>query len=802
MDNLLKDIRYGLRVMIKNPAFTIVAVIALGLGIGANTAIFSVVGTVLLNPLPYSQPERLMVMVESKMPVHPEFQVAPGNYLYWKEHSTTFEQIATYRRDSYNLVGQGDPERLRAARVSAGLITMLGVNPLHGRDFLAEEDQEGRGRVIIISYKMWQRRFGGEANIVGQPITLSGNPYTVVGVMPPDFAFPPNIETDIWSPIAFDADERGSHGSHYVSVIGRLGSGATHEQASAEMVALASQLEQQFPDSNAGWTVKTTPMLDYEVRKISDALVVLMAAVAFVLLIACANVANILLARAATRQREIAIRMALGSSRLRVVRQLLTESVLLAIVGGGVGLLLAVWGIDALLALAPANLPRIKDVVIDTRALLFTLGITVLTGLVFGLAPALQASRPDLNETLKDAGRGATVGARRQRVRNSLVIAEVALALVLLVGGGLMIRSFYHLQQVSPGFNPQGVLVVGLTLPSKKYDEAQQTAFYNQLTRNVSALPGVKAAGGTNVLPIVDNFVLGVVIEGRPRVLNTDLPKTHYFAVTPGYFTAMEIPLLRGRDFTPQDIEGGRRVVIINETMAKRYFPDEDPIGKRIHITMNDEIFREIVGIVGDVKQNELNKETLAQTYEPFAQEPSTGLALIVRTEGDPTSLTAAVRSEVLALDRDQPLGLVRTFEQIISTSISQDRFSMLLLCVFATVALILAAVGLYGVMSYSVTQRTHEIGVRMALGASTGDVMRMVIGQAARLAAAGVAIGLAAAFALTRILSSLLFEVSPTDPLTFAIIPVLLVGAALGASFIPARRATRVDPMVALRYE
>ncbi|HWP44968.1 MAG TPA: ABC transporter permease [Blastocatellia bacterium] len=803
MDTFIRDIRYGVRMLVKSPAFSVVAIITLALGIGANTAIFSVVNSVLLNPLPFSDPDRLLVLRKTKIPVHPEFSVSPGNFLDWQSQATVFEQLAAYRTTSFNFVPYGgDPERVRAARVSAGTFTMLGIQPARGRDFLPEEDQEGRGDVAAISNSLWQRRFGGDPGIIGQPIKLSGRSYTIVAIMPGSFQFPEE-GIDVWVPNAFTADERQAHGAHYLSVVGRLKQGVTIEQARAEMETIAQRLAEQYPDSNAGWSVMVTPMLDYTVRSIKPALIVLLGAVGFVLLISCANVANLLLARAAARQKEIAIRTALGSNRWRIVRQLMTESLLLAIIGGGAGLLLAVWGIDGLLALAPEDLPRVKEVGMDGSVLLFTLGVTLATGLGFGVAPALHASRPNLNETLKDAGRGTSAGVRRQRIRSLLVVSEVALAFVLLVGGTLLIRSFYTLQQVDPGFNPENALAVTISLPSAKYQKnAQMVSFFDQLIKRVSALPGVESVGGTYVLPIIDDFILGVEVEGRPQERDTDLPKTNYFAVTPGYFRAMGIPLIRGRDFTERDVEGQKRVVIINRTMADALFPGEDPIGKRIHITMGEEIFREIVGVVGDVKQNGLDQQTKNQTYEPFAQDPSTLMKLIVRSSGDPTSLAGAIRSEVLALDREQPLNSVRTLSDIISASIAQQRFSMLLLCVFAAVALALAAVGLYGVMSYGVTQRTHEIGIRMALGASRKDVVRMVAGQGASLAGLGIAIGLGAAWALTRLMESLLFQVSATDTLAFTLVPLLLAGVALAASFIPARRASKVDPMIALRYE
>jgi putative ABC transport system permease protein len=482
---------------------------------------------------------------------------------------------------------------------------------------------------------------------------------------------------------------------------------------------------------------------------------------------------------------------------------LLTESVLLALVGGGAGLLLAAWGVEALMALAPEDLPRVKDVSIDSWALLFTLGITTVTGLGFGIVPALQASRPDPNETLKDAGRGSTAGARKQRARSILVIAEVALALVVLVCGGLLMRSFWRLQQVEPGFNPKNVLTVRLFLPESKYLEKwRSNDFYNKLIGKVSTLPGVQSVGGSNVLPVTDPFYLGVVIEGRPRVIDSDLPKTNYFAVTPDYFKAMGIPLMRGRVFNEHDTGDSRRVVIINDTMARHYFPDEDPIGKRIHITMGEEIFREIVGIVGDVKQGGLDHATEAQTYEPFSQEPDRFFNLVVRTEGDPASLGSAIRAKVLEIDSEQPVSTIQTMEQVLATSVARQRFSTIVLCIFASVALVLTAVGIYGVISYSVTQRRHELGIRMAMGAQRSDVIKLVVGHGALLATTGVSIGLIVALVLTRVMEGLLFGVSATDPLTFAAISALLIGVALAACFVPARRATRVDPMAALRCE
>jgi putative ABC transport system permease protein len=800
MGTLLQDLRYGVRMLLKNPGFALVAVIALALGIGANAAIFSVVNAVLLRSLPFDDPDRLIVLRENKPPQFPEFSVAPGNFLDWQKQNTVFEKLAAIRGFSYNLVDTGEPERLRGARVSAGLFEMLGVKPSQGRTFAAEEDQSGHDAVVILSHSLWQRRFGADPNILGRTLTLNASTYTVVGVMPPDFQFP-DRETELFTPVAFDAKQADQHGSHYISAIGRLKPGVSIEQARTEMSAIAARLAQQYPDSNTGWGVSLFKMQEYESRDIKPALLILLGAVALVLLIACANVANLLLARATARQREIAIRTALGASRWRVIRQLLTESILLALVGGGIGLLLAVWGVDLLLALAPENLPHVKGGTLDGRVLGFTLLITLLTGIVFGLVPALQSSRPNLNETLKEGGRGATTG--HNRVRSSLVITEVAVALVLLIGAGLLIRSFYRLQQVNPGFNPRNALAVALSLPGKKYPEPEQNAqFYTQLIEKVSTLPGVVAVGATQSLPIHDDYVLGFNIQGRAPDAPGEEPSTNYYAVSPGYFKAMGIPLLRGRLFTEQDTKDTPRVAVINETMAKKFFPNEDPIGKGINVTNGPERFREIVGIVGDVKQYGLDQPTTAQTYEPYLQTPFQGMTLVVRTEGNPAALTAGVRSQVLSIDKDQPVSRVRTLEQVIAESVAKQRFAMLLLGIFAMVALVLAGVGLYGVMSYAVTQRTHEIGIRMALGAQQRDVLKLVVGQGMILALVGVLIGLLASLALTRVMTTLLFGVSATDPLTFLAIPALLAAVALLASFMPARRAMKVDPMVALRYE
>ncbi len=801
MGTLWQDLRYGARMLLKRPGFAALAALTLAVGIGANTAIFSVVNTVLLRPLPYSDPDRLMLIRETKLPQFPEFAIAPGNFLDWQSQQETFDRFEAFRGFYYNLTGTGAPERLRASRVTAGLFPTLGVQPALGRDFLAEEDRPGSDAVVIISHGLWQRRFGGDANIVGQPLQLNGRSYQVIGVMPESLRFL-DRNAELWTPIAFTDQERQNHGGHYISAIARLKPGVTPEQAQTNLATIAARLEQQYPDTNAGWGIKLIPLFEAAVGEMRPTLWVLLGAVALVLLIACANVANLLLARASSRHKEIAIRSALGASRRRLVRQLLTESLLLALVGGAVGVLLAYWGLDLLLSLAPENLPRMRDVSLDARALGYTFAVTLLTGVIFGLAPALQSSNPDLNETLKEGGRGST-GGRRQRVRSLLVVTEVALALVLLAGAGLMLKSFWRLQQVDPGFNAENALVVNVNLPPSKYADAQQqAAFFRQLLERTATLPGVQAVGATQSMPIINDFILGLVIEGRPPAAPGDEPSTNYYAISPDYFRAMGIPLIRGRAFTERDTTGAPRVAIVNETFARRFFPDEDPIGKRIHVTNGPETFREIVGIVGDVRHYGLEREAPAQAYEPYLQQPFAGMSIVVRTAADPANLSAAMRQEVFALDKDQPVASVRTLEEILAESVAQRRFSMFLLGLFGGIALLLASVGIFGVMNYTVAQRTHEIGIRLALGAQRRDILRLVVGQGMGLALIGVALGLVAAFAGTRVMASMLYGVSATDPLTFTGVALLLAVVAFLACYLPARRATKVDPMIALRYE
>ncbi|MFP5260563.1 MAG: ABC transporter permease [Blastocatellia bacterium] len=801
MDTVFHDLRYALRTLLKSRAFTAVALLALALGIGANTAIFTVVNAVLLRPLPYREPDRIMtVLYERRIPV------APADFLDWKEQNQVFENIAAAQYWQPSLTGNDRPEQLWALHLTADMFTLLGVKPALGRAFLPGEDQPGDHHVVVLSHRLWQRRFGGDAAIVGQTVTLDGESYTVIGVMPEGFRFAPFWATraELWAPLNLApraADRRGSS----LRVFARLKPGVTRERAQAEMSAINQRIEQQYPDSKKGLRLSVDPLHEVVVGNVRPALFILLGAVGFVLLIACANVANLLMARAASRQKEVAIRTALGATRARVIRQLLTESVILSLAGGLFGLLLAKWGVRALVAISPDNLPRVESIGLDVPVLCFTLATSVLTGLVFGLAPALHASRLGLNESLKEGGRGSTEGMRRSRVRRLLVVAEVALALVLLIGGGLMIRSFARIQSIDPGFNPRNVLTFVVSLAGSQHSTARQRlAFFDQLLERIKALPSVQSAGAINHLPLAgDVWQIGYTVEGQPAPPPEERRGAVYRIARPGYFQTMGATILSGRDFTDRDTKEAPGVVIVNESFARRHWPGGNALGKRITITDGDPNQREVVGVVKDLRQSDWTADPIEEMYLPHLQsaEPRY-MTLVVRSASDPAGLVAAVQNEVWAIDKDLPVSQVMSMEQAISGSVGQQRFNMTLLGIFAGLAVTLAAIGIYGVMSYSVTQRRHEIGIRMALGASQGDVLRMVIKQGMTLAAVGAIVGLAGAFFLTRLMSSLLYGVSPTDPLTFFAIPLILAGVALGACFVPARRATRVDPMVALRYE
>ncbi len=804
MQTLWQDLRYGLRMLIKHPGFAAVAVSALALGIGANTAIFSVVNAVLLRPLPYRNPERLvMVWEDHRGRGGPEREwLSPADWQDWREQNQVFERIAAMLDWGPTLTGQAEPESLVGAAVSHDMFAALGSEPTLGRSFRPEEDRAGAERVVVLSHGLWQRRFGSDPRIIGQALMLSGDSYTVVGVMPAGFKFPVIANAELWRTLRPALNPGCQRGCVVLRAIARLKPEATLERARTEMTAIARRIEEQYPQSNKGVGATLIPLHEQLVGNLRDAMLVLLGAVAFVLLIACANVANLMLARSAAREKEMAIRAALGAGRTRIVRQLLTESVLLALVGGALGLLLAYWMVDLLVSFSPPSALRVDEIAIDGRVLGFTLGLALLTGLVFGLAPAVQVSRTDLNHSLKEGGRDAPSGARGGRLRGALVAAELALALMLLVGAGLLIKSFVMLQRVDPGFNPDQVLTLNVALPSINYpDRPQITAFYTQLLDRIKALPGVQSVGTTSSLPLGGNDSdTDFVIEGRPPSPPGQQPVAWYGLVSPDYFRALGMRLVRGRVFTERDDEKASRVVIISEAMARRYFPAEDALGKRLGTGPN--AWREIVGVMADVKQFGLEIDARPTMYLPDRQSPARAMTVVVRTTAEPLQLAAAVRAAVWEGDKNLAMAKVMPMAQLVSTSIAQPRFILLLLGIFAGVALALAAVGIYGVMSYTVTQRTREIGVRMALGARPRDVLRLVVGQGLLLTALGVGIGLAGAVGLTRLMRTLLFGVQPTDPATFALIALLLAGVALLACYLPARRAAKVDPMVALRYE
>ncbi len=822
MQTFWQDMRYGARMLLKNPGFTLIALLTLSLGVGANTAIFSVINAVLLRPLPYAESERL-VLYNERNPRMDGMSISWPNYTDWQAQQSVFEEMAVFNRGNYNLTGAGEPERIQAGQVTASLFTTLRVQAARGRVFTAEEDKPGGPPVVVLGHGLWQRRFGGDPQIVGKTLSFNDRAYTVIGVMPEGFRFPSRVE--MWVPVGQLSDQagwknRGNHPGLYG--VARLKPGGTIEQARAGMDNIAAGLEKLYPDSNQGNRLRIIPLLENYVRDVRRALWVLFGAVGFVLLIACANIANLLLARATTRRKELAVRAALGAGRWRIVRQLLTESLLLAVVGGGLGLLLAQWGVHFILKVSPDAIPRAQEIGLDNRVLLFTIGLSILTGLIFGLIPAWQASRVDVNETLKETGRGAS--GSRQWLRGSLVITEVAAALVLLVGAGLLIRSFYRLQQVNPGFSYERLWSANITLPEKNYSPEQRIEFWRRLTEHLRAVPGVEAAAVASGLPLGNNgWQTSFTIEGRPAPPPGQTPFMEACLVSADYFRAMNIPLRAGRYFTEQDnqqhlagrdlsrfseeerLGAGVNVVIIDDEFARRHWPNEDAIGKRIRRGGTDPNapVLTVVGIVGRVKMESLSGGTdYVQGYLHSLQLPFGGMTAVIKSRVEPDSLTAAVRGQVAALDPKQPIYNIRTMEQIRDESVATEKLNLMLLMLFAAVALVLALVGIYGVMSYAVTQRTREIGIRVALGAQRRDVLRLVVGQGMLLATLGVGSGLAGAFGLTRLMSALLFGVSATDPLTFAAIALLLMLVALLACYVPARRATKVDPMAALRHD
>jgi putative ABC transport system permease protein len=792
--DLWQDLRFGARMLRKRPGFTLFALLALALGIGANTAIFSIVNAVLLRPFPYQAPERLVILLDL-VPGGTGFSPSYPNFVDWRAQNTVFDSIAAVRQsESFNLTGTGEPERLQGRRVSAEFFATLGVKPLVGRDFLPEEDRAGATPAMILSYGLWQRRFGADPSIIGKQLTLNLQSYTVIGIMPANFHF--GAEADVTVPIGLQAERFRLRGRDPgADVVARLKPQVSQQQAETELNLIAARLEQQYPESNKNRRVRVVPLYERFVGDVRLPLLILLGAVGLVLLIACANVANLLLVRASARQKEMAVRMALGASRRTLMRQLLTESVLLVVLGAALGILLAFWGTSLIAAQMPDGIPRLQEANVDARVLSFTLAVSLLTGLLFGLAPAIQASRPNLTEGLKEGERGSS--GRRQRLRSGLVICEVALTLTLLVGAGLLIQSFRRVLAVDPGFKAQNLLTLQLSVNNP---DAQQVAnFFEQLQQNIRNLPGVTAVAVSDGLPFEMANYPGFRIEGRPEPDNKGSGLR--YKVSLDYFQAMGIELLKGRLFTAEDTRDSQRVIVINDVLARRHFPNEDPLGKRLKETPTSPSL-EIVGVVRHVEHYNLdNKSAQPQFYTSFNQTPG-GRYVLVRTAIEPLSLAAAVRAQVAALNKDQAVFNVRTMEQILAQSVAARRFSMLLLTIFAIVALALASLGIYGLMSYAVAQRTREIGVRMALGASRRSVLRLMIGQGMKLALAGVALGLVASVALTRTMKNLLFGVSATDSVTLVAITLLLTVVALLACWIPARRATHIDPMVALRFE
>jgi len=814
METFLQDVRYGARMLARNKAFTVVAVLTLALGIGANTAIFSVVNDLLLRPLPYSEADRVVMLWE----VSPEGRhmntTSRANFREWRAQGQSFESMAAFSDQRLNLTGAGDPEEVAVQLATPELFKVLGVQPLLGR-VLVEDDIKMGSAGVVLSHAFWKRRFGGDPGLVGKSITLNGNPFNVVGIMPPSFQWhikqrsgtgkPAEVWMVLFMPQpggAQVANERG----RFLSVVGRLKPGVTFEQAEAELKTIHKRLE---ADStfNKNYTAEVIPLREQFVGNIRPALWVLLGAVGLVLLIACANVANLLLSRVAAREKEIALRTALGARRVRVIRQLLTESLLLSLLGTGLGLLIAWWGIGALVAISPRDLVSLQNVGINTTVLAWTLGVTLLTSLLFGIVPALEATRLNLNDALKEGGKGADAhGSRSRRLRGALVVGEVALALMLLVGAGLLVKSFAQLRKIDTGFETENVLTMVLRLPASKYkDDPQYVAFFRQALERIRAIPGVRSAGVVNFLPLYGGLgsATGFDVEGQPPAPPGMGPSTNVRVADSGYFKTMNIPLKQGRLFTDVEDSEDRRVVLVSESYAKRFFPGESPLGKRIKVFMaEDPAWTEIVGIVGDVRYDNLMAEA-----EPFVYYPHPGLTyefmtIVVRTAGDPAEMAPAVRREIAAIDPDQPVSDVRTMTQVMADTVARQRFNTLLLGIFAGLATLLAAVGIFGVMNYSVQLRTRELGLRMALGAQPGRVLMLVLRQGLSLTLVGIGVGLAGSLALSRVMSGLLYGVGATDPLTFAAIVVVLGVVALIACYIPARRATRVDPLVALKYE
>jgi putative ABC transport system permease protein len=795
----MNDVRFALRQLRKSPGFTALALLTLALGIGACTAIFTVVNSVILRPLDYPESERLMIVRETNLPQFPEFSVSPANYRDYAQ-AEAFASVYAVQGASYNLTGRGEPVRVIGQRVSSGMFDVLGVKPALGRAFTAEEDVAGKGNVVVLSHGFWQKQFAGSPDAIGQTINLNNTAFTIIGVMPANFRR--GTTTEVYAPLAFNEQQWANRGGHFLTAFARLKPGYTHEQARIQLETIAARLAEQYPDTNKNWGVLARPWQEYATGDIRPTLLALLGAVGFLLLIACANVANLLLARATARQREVSVRAALGASRWHIIRQLLAESLLLSALGGLLGILVGQLALKGMLAIAPQNLPRAAEIALDGRALLFTVGVALLTGVGFGLVPAWQSLKINLVDALKDGARGTGDG-RRHFVRSGLVVLEVALALVLLTGAGLLMRSFVRLASANPGFNPEHAIWVSVVAPGSKYNTPEkQTAFLHALLERFRALPGVQHVGASHVMPFSgQDYVLGLEIEGRP-VPQSELPSTNYFSVSPGYFQAMGIPLLRGRDFTEADRAGAARVAIVSQAFADTFFPNENPLGKRIHMTNGPTTWREIVGVVAEIKHARVDLDTPPQSYEPLAQYPFTGLNFVIRTAGDPAGLLSAIRREVYAVDPDQPVARTELVTTLFEASMARQRFAMTLFIVFSGLALLLAAIGIYGVMAYAVTQRTNEFGVRLAIGASPRDILGLVLREGGRLAALGIVAGLLGSLAAGQAIQSMLYQTGARDPLVFAAIAALLAVVALLACLVPALRATRVDPQVALRAQ
>jgi putative ABC transport system permease protein len=812
MKSLGRDLRHGARLLWKAPGFSAVALVALALGMGATSAIFSVVNAVLLKPLPFRDPQRLLVIWEGNPAQNlKELYVAPGDFLEWRKQSRTLEALAAMQNVHINLTGGPnghiDPEELPAERVSANLFPLLGVQPVVGRAFRPEEDQPGRTNYALLSHSLWQRRFGGDPSIAGKAIRLRDESYTVVGVLPAGFSVLGSA-VDVWVPLGLDPHDVHVAGLRFLTVIARMKPGVEIDRAQTEMNVIASRLEQANPALDRGWRPSLFSLREELVGHVRRALLVLMAAVGCLLAMACVNVANLLLARGATRRKEIAIRTALGAGRGRIVAQLLAESVLLALAGGALGLALA-RGVVALVArLGPASIPRLAEASIDARLFLFALGVSVATGILFGIAPATQSSGADLNAALTEVGRGGTTGRSGRMVRNALVAAEVALAVVVLISAGLLIRSFVRLRSTDPGFQPSGLLTLRVPLAGgRNAAPERRVVFFQQVAERVAALPGVRGVGAVNGLPLTGLGVgSGFAVDGRPAPAPEQRPIALLRSVTSAYFRTMGIPLVAGRGFADSDTGQAPPVIMVNQTLARRFWPAGNALGGRLVVDQNNGRVAEIVGVVRDVKPEQIEGQDWPTIYNPYAQVPVTTMTMVVRTTGPkgapPLSLACTVEREVHQLDPDQPVADMRSMEDVVDRAIAGARFNTVLLGVFALIAFLLAAVGIYGVISYDVNERTHEIGIRVALGAQPGDVLKLVLGQGARLAGYGIAAGLAAAFALTRLMAALLYGVKATDAYTFAAIPVLLGAVALAASYLPSRRALALDPVTALRHE